>query len=116
MKTTLREEVAQLHAQICNALADPNRILLLYALAEGIRNVSELSDLLSLPQPTVSRHLKVLKDRDIVCAQRDGQMVYYVLKDSRVIAALDLLRTVLAEQLQNQVTLARRVIPLENAN
>ena len=109
MDTTLREEVTQLHAQVCNALADPNRILILYALEEGIRNVSQLAELLNLPQPTVSRHLKTLRDRGLVCAQRDGQMVFYVLKDSRVIEALDLLREVLGEQLRSQVTLAERV-------
>jgi len=109
MDTGLREEVAQLHAQICNALADPNRILILYALEEGIRNVSQLSELLNLPQPTVSRHLKTLRERGLVCAQREGQMVYYILKDSRVIEALDLLRAVLGEQLQSQITLAKRV-------
>src|SRR5690349_21823420 len=109
MDTTLREEVTQLHAQICNALADPNRILILYALEEGIRNVGQLAESLNLPQPTVSRHLKTLRDRGLVCAQRDGQMVFYVLKDSRVIEALDLLREVLGEQLRSQVTLAERV-------
>lgn len=109
MDTNLREEVTQLHAQICNALADPNRILILYALEEGIRNVGQLAELLNLPQPTVSRHLKTLRDRGLVCAQREGQMVFYVLKDSRVVEALDLLRAVLGEQLENQITLAKRV-------
>lgn len=109
MDGRLREEVAQLHAQICSGLADPNRILILYALSEGPRNVGDLAELFELPQPTVSRHLKTLKERGLVCAQRDGQMVYYTLSDGRVIQALDLLRAVLGEQLENQVHLARSV-------
>jgi ArsR family transcriptional regulator len=109
MDSQLREEVAQLHAQICSGLADPNRILLLYALAEGPRNVGDLADGFELPQPTVSRHLKTLRERGLVTARRDGQLVYYALADRRVIQALDLLRAVLGERLANQSTLARKV-------
>lgn len=107
--TTLRTEINQLHAQICNGLADPNRILILYTLHEHPYNVSELADTLQVPQPTVSRHLKVLRERQMVQAQRDGQAVYYSLTDQRVIEALDLLRAVLASRLQNQGDLAESV-------
>ncbi len=34
MASNLREEIHQLHAQLCNGLADPVRILILYSLAE----------------------------------------------------------------------------------
>jgi DNA-binding transcriptional ArsR family regulator len=111
MDFKLREEVTQLHAQICSGLADSNRILLLYALVENPHNVGDLAETLGLPQPTVSRHLKVLRERGLVRAERDGQAVYYQLADVRVIQALDLLRAVLGERLQNQATLARSVSP-----
>lgn len=109
MDQRLREEVAQLHAQICSGLADSNRILLLYVLAEQPRNVTDLSHRLGLPQPTVSRHLKILRERGIVVAEREGQSVFYSLADERIIHALDLLREILAVQLQNQGTLAATV-------
>src|SRR5665648_1283692 len=51
----LEKEVNLLHASICQALADPKRILILYALSEGPKNVSELTEALDVPQPTVSR-------------------------------------------------------------
>jgi DNA-binding transcriptional ArsR family regulator len=105
----LREEVAQLHAQICGGLADSNRILLLYVLAEQPRNVTDLAHRLGLPQPTVSRHLKILRERGIVVAERDGQSVFYSLADERIIVALDLLRQMLAVQLENQGNLAHEV-------
>lgn len=107
MDHQLREEVAQLHAQVCSGLADPNRILLLYALAEHSRAVGDLASALQLPQPTVSRHLKILRERGMVTAQRDGQSVVYALSDARIIQALDLLRAVLADGLESQVALAR---------
>jgi DNA-binding transcriptional ArsR family regulator len=108
--TNIREEVLQLHAHICSGLADPNRILLIYNLAEGPRNVNELAAALELSQPTVSRHLKVLRDRGIVRATRDGQSVIYNLTDRRIIQALDLLRLVMAESLQKQASLMSHTI------
>ena len=108
MDPKLREEIAQFHAEICSGLADPNRILLLYTLVERPYNVTELAEVVNLPQPTVSRHLKVLRERGLVIPRRDGQSVFYSLADERVIEALDLLRGLLADRLAGQVSLARR--------
>jgi len=105
----LRSEIHRLHAEICNGLADPTRILILYTLHQKPHNVSELAEALALPQPTVSRHLKVLRERRMVKSNRVGQAVYYSLTDKRVIEALDLLRAVLASNLQDQSELAESV-------
>jgi DNA-binding transcriptional ArsR family regulator len=107
MAKSLKDEINKLHAQVCSGLADPNRILILYKLAEAPHNVSELAASLEIPQPTVSRHLKVLRERSMVNADRDGQSVYYSLADDRIIQALDLLRAILADSLESQVDLAR---------
>jgi DNA-binding transcriptional ArsR family regulator len=106
---SLIQEINQLHANICGALADSSRILILYLLSEGSLNVNTLVEKLELPQPTVSRHLKVLRERGLVTAERDGQSVFYSLGDERVIQALDLLRTVLGERLAKQANLASTV-------
>lgn len=105
----LKQEIHQLHSRLCAGLADPKRILLLYALADGPHNVSDLTETLALPQPTISRHLKLLRERGLVIAERDGQSVFYRLADRRVIEALDLLRTVLADMLESQANLARSI-------
>jgi len=109
MAEDLREEVVRLHAQVCSGLADPNRILIIYSLADGPRNVNDIANRMELSQPTVSRHLKVLRDRGIVRTERDGQSIIYHLSDKRYIQALDLLRATLADQLRDQALLARRV-------
>jgi DNA-binding transcriptional ArsR family regulator len=109
MDIKLREEITQLHAQICSGLADSNRILLLYALSEQPHTVGNLAEILAVPQPTVSRHLKVLRERGLVTAAREGQTVCYHLADERVIQALDLLRAVLGQHLENRASLARSV-------
>jgi DNA-binding transcriptional ArsR family regulator len=95
MDERLEQEIVELHGGICSALADPKRIMILYTLADGPRNVTELSEELGLPQPTTSRHLKVLRERDMVNTKRAGASVIYTLADSKLIQALDLLREVL---------------------
>lgn len=104
---SLREEVVRLHANVCSGLADPNRILMIYCLAEEPHNVNEIAAILDLPQPTVSRHLKILRERGIVRSERDGQTINYSLTDKRIIQALDLLRASLADMLKDQVRLAQ---------
>lgn len=106
MSANLQEEVHQLHAHICSGLADPARILILYVLAEKSCHVNELATELNLPQPTVSRHLKTLRERGLVISKRDAQYIHYHLADQRVIAALDLLRAVMADNLKEQAQIA----------
>ena len=95
--TTLIGEIDQLHAHICQALADPKRILILYALSEKSQTVSDLSNDYSIPQSTVSRHLKALRDRGLVTSEREGTSNIYVLSDKRVIDALDIMRDLLRD-------------------
>lgn len=103
--TPLKQEVTQLHADLCSALADPRRILLLYALSEKSMNVSELTNTLGISQPSTSRHLKILKDRGMVIASRNGANVDYELTDHRLIEALDILRSVLRDRLNYRAML-----------
>ena len=106
MDKALQEEIDQLHAELCQCLADPRRISILYALSEGPKNVSELMEILDMNRATASRHLKVLRDGATVSTARDGVSIYYSLADERVIQALDLLRGVLAEILAQRKALA----------
>ena len=105
MNSNLESEVTQLHAEICAGLADPNRILILYELSQAPRNVTELSTNLKMPQPMVSRHLKVLRERSMVRPNRKGTVIEYTLADERLIQALDLLRAVMRDGLTRRAEL-----------
>jgi ArsR family transcriptional regulator len=105
MNTNLEIEITQLHAEICAGLADPNRILILYELSQATHNVTELSTDLKMPQPLVSRHLKVLRERGMVLPHRKGTVIEYSLADERLIQALDLLRAVMRDGLAKRAEL-----------
>ena len=106
MNTPLETEVLQLHAEICAGLADPSRIMILYALSDGPHNVTEICNTLGMPQPSVSRHLKILRERGMVKTERQGTIVQYSLADQRLTEALDLLRAVLRDGLAKRAELA----------
>ena len=106
---TLAQEVSHLEAELCFALADPTRILMLYALDEGPRNVTDLASMLGITQPTTSRHLKVLRDRGLVKPERRGVVIQYSLNDRRIIQALDMLRSVLRDRLVARAILMEEI-------
>lgn len=101
----LKEEVIQLEADFCAALSDPTRIFILYALNDRSQNVTELTTELGIPQPTTSRHLKVLRERGLVYTERQGTVITYHLADQRVIEALDLLRSAMRDRLNQRASL-----------
>ncbi|MFM8322475.1 MAG: ArsR/SmtB family transcription factor [Chloroflexota bacterium] len=103
--SSLSQEINLLHADICSALADPTRILILYMLADKPYTVNDLVAGLGATQSATSRHLKVLRDRGLVRATRQGQNVEYALNDPRVVGALDTLRAVLRDTLERRANL-----------
>lgn len=105
-RASLAQEVNQLHAELCAALADPTRIMLLYGLVDMPHCVSDLAEALGIPQAAASRHLKMLRERGLVRAVRQAQSVEYRLTDPRLIEALDLLRSVLRDGLARRADLA----------
>ncbi|MCJ7694512.1 MAG: metalloregulator ArsR/SmtB family transcription factor [Anaerolineaceae bacterium] len=106
----LELEIQMLHKRICHALADPTRIMILYHLADKPLNVNELVDALKLPQSTISRHLGILRERNLVETEREGSSSINKLKDIRIIKALDLMRAILATQLADSVELAQSIM------
>lgn len=94
-----------MEAELCSAFSDSTRILILYALDERPRSVGDLAAELNSPQPTVSRHLKVLRERGLVASDRQGTTVFYRLTDRRLLQALDLLRAVMRDRLVHRANL-----------
>ena len=106
---TLQQEISHLEADFCFTLSDPTRILMLYALNEKPLNVTELTADLKIPQPTTSRHLKILRERGLVYTERQGTMITYHLADARVIQAMDLLRSAMRDRLTQRANLVNEL-------
>ena len=63
-----------------DVLAEPNRRRILDELRQGERSVGELVERLSLSQPAVSKHLRVLREADLVTSRVDKQHRRYRLR------------------------------------
>jgi DNA-binding transcriptional ArsR family regulator len=74
-------------SEFLKALAHENRLMILCILAEGEKSVSELEELLSLRQPTVSQQLARLRADGLVSTRRDGKTIYYDLasEEARIV-------------------------------
>jgi ArsR family transcriptional regulator len=80
-------------AALFKALADPHRLAMLATLARAEDEVCvcDFTGALPLEQPTVSHHLRILREADLVTCERRGTWVYYRIADNardRVAAAL----------------------------
>ena len=60
-----------------NAIAEPRRRHILELIAGEERSVGDIADALELEQPSVSKHLQVLRDVGLVTMRRDGRHVLY---------------------------------------
>ena len=71
-------------ASVFAILSDPTRLKIISALSLANLTVTEITEMLSLNQTTVSHQLKTLKDNDYVVATRRGKNIYYSLKNENV--------------------------------
>lgn len=78
------EEMLRLVVDTFQALADPARARILYALVRQRLCVRDLAILIGASESAVSHQLRLLRDRRLVKAQREGKRVYYVLDDQHV--------------------------------
>ena len=78
------EETARRFTPLFKALSDPTRQKILLMLEGKARTVTEIVDFFNLSQPTISRHLGVLKNAGMVTAERKGQNVFYCLSEPEI--------------------------------
>lgn len=67
-------------ARILKALAHPTRLFIVHELSRGERCVCELTDMIGVEMPTVSRHLSLLRNAGILEDEKRGAQVFYRLR------------------------------------
>lgn len=87
------------HGDFCKAFANGNRLKILDVLRDGECTVTALTEATDIPQPTVSQHLKLLRDQEVVSRRKQGVKGYYAVKDERVFNAIDEMRDMTKETL-----------------
>lgn len=112
MDREVAQEIHELHARLCKAIADPKRLLIINELRNGPMSVGDLADSLGISQSNCSQHLAILRERGVVDADRQGSNVLYSLHGTKVVAAIDLLREFMADELGSASRLGRAAASL----
>jgi ArsR family transcriptional regulator, lead/cadmium/zinc/bismuth-responsive transcriptional repressor len=84
LETVLPVDDARTIARFFQVLADPTRVRMIKALADGEWCVSDLTLALGMDQPAVSHQLKYLREQGLVDWVKRGRHVYYTLADNHL--------------------------------
>lgn len=104
----LETKIFELHAALCQTLANPVRLRILSALTDGEKSVNQLVELIGAPQANISQHLAVLRERNIVTTRREGVSIYYSIANPKIIKACNIIREILFEQMVTTGELAKK--------
>ncbi|HMK28753.1 MAG TPA: metalloregulator ArsR/SmtB family transcription factor [Terriglobales bacterium] len=106
--------ISQFKAEFFKALAHPLRIRILDELRKGEVSVNDLGSRLDVEQSNLSQQLAVLRNRNILAARKDGQNVYYSVRDPQLFDLLDVAKKIFnnhlidVKDLLSQLVVTRR--------
>ena len=101
-----RMEIFQRQSELCKSLADTKRLMIVHELRNGEKSVGELAELLGLKQSNTSQHLAVLRNAGVILPRREGSTIFYSLSSPLIGDACDLVRAVIANQIERSRSLA----------
>ena len=105
MPDTLR----RFKASIFQALAHPTRIAIIEVLREGELPAGTIVDRLGLEQANASQHLAVLRSRNILIKRKEGNQVFYSVRDPLLIEVLDTMRRYFQAHVEEAIATLRAV-------
>ena len=111
MKVT-NHEIFRLHAEYCKVHSNPKRLMIIALLSRRELSVGEIAEATETALPTISQHLRVLRERHIIATRKEGQTVYSRLIDKRLMAACIKIRAVLLDSMKQRGIIAQEIDPL----
>ena len=101
------ERLFQLQEDTLKTLSNHKRLEIVQLLKKQELTVSQLVDMLGIPQANVSQHLAQLRQHKVVVTRRSGKQIYYSLPDKRIAELVSLLRDFLKSQFANDPEIAK---------
>ena len=98
MLTNMYQKVFQLHADLLKALAHPRRLEVINLLQGQELSVTDLQEMLGLPQANLSQHLQILRKHGVVTGRKEGKQVFYKIAHRNFVKACELIRQILIER------------------
>lgn len=104
------ERLYKIHADFCQALANPKRLQIINLLRNGEMSVKEMSSCMVIHKANLSQHLSLMRQKLIVATRREGVNVYYHITNPKIVQACETIREALQEQLRADERLVRKAI------
>jgi ArsR family transcriptional regulator len=98
----LTQSAFEIQAKLCQAMGHAIRLEIVYILRDEPKRVGDLVEILDLPQPTVSRHVSILRNAGILTQLRGQGGLFYQIANPKILNVCDLMREVLTEQYAQQ--------------
>jgi ArsR family transcriptional regulator len=96
-------------ASIFQALAHPSRIAIIEVLKDGELPAGTIQERIGVEQANLSQHLAVLRSRQIIVNRKEGNQVFYSLRDPMLLEVLDILRRYFQANLSQAVAMLEEV-------
>jgi DNA-binding transcriptional ArsR family regulator len=94
----MKNENAKKAAHCVKAIAHPLRMSILGLLADGEKNVQDLTKALGTSQSNVSQHLLRMRERDLVETRKEGNMVYYSIRNPKLLKLMELMKELFCKE------------------
>lgn len=101
-------QVRQYKASIFQALAHPTRIQILEVLRDGELSVRAILSKVERDQANISQHLATLRQRGLVVNRKEGNQVFYSVRDPLLFQVLELMRRFSTAHLNEHMALLER--------
>ncbi len=101
----MEDQIYQYHAEMCQVFSHPKRLEVIDVLRDGEMTVTELAQKVGLTVGNLSQHLSMMKERRLLLARKDGNMVHYRIANPKLIRCFDMMREMLFEQIKQDAAL-----------
>jgi DNA-binding transcriptional ArsR family regulator len=105
----------QFKASVFQALAHPTRIAIVEVLRDGELPAGIIIEKLELEQANASQHLAVLRAKYIVVGRKEGNQVFYSVRDPLLIEVLDIVRRYFQAHVAESMTMLQEIDRIDKA-
>lgn len=99
----------QFKASVFQALAHPTRIAIVEVLRDGELPAGIIIERLELEQANASQHLAVLRAKHIVVGRKEGNQVFYSVRDPLLVEVLDIMRRYFQAHVEESMTMLQEI-------
>ena len=106
---SMQEKLREYKASIFQAMSHPTRIAILEVLRDRELSARTIQEKLGVEQANLSQHLAILRNRQIVSSRKDGNQVFYSIRNPMLVEVLDIMRRYFQANLADAIQLLGEV-------